>query len=208
VEGAASAPHRRCIATGEIGDRLRLLRFVVSPGGELVPDLAANLPGRGIWVKPRRDVLERAVAKRLFARAARRPVAVPTGLADHVEALLAQRCCAAVGLARRSGLAVAGFEKVCEAIRAGKAALLLSAIDGAEGGRDKVRALGRDLPVLTVLMAAEMGAVFGRDHVVHLAVGGGRLSSRLMADAEKLAGFRSAALVHRTEPAEPNPARR
>jgi uncharacterized protein len=183
------------------------LRFVVSPGGELVPDLAANLPGRGVWVKPHRDVLERAVAKRLFARAARRPVSAPAGLADHVEALLAQRCCDAVGLARRSGLAVAGFEKVCDAIRAGKAALLLSAIDGAEGGRDKVRALGRDLPVLTVLTAAEMGAVFGRDHVVHLAVGGGRLSSRLMADAEKLAGLRSGALVDRREPAKPEPVR-
>jgi ribosomal protein L7Ae-like RNA K-turn-binding protein len=160
-----------------------------------------------MWIKPRRDVLERAIAKRLFARAARRPVSVPAGLADHVEALLAQRCCDALGLGRRSGLAVAGFEKVCEAIRTGKAALLLSAVDGADGGRDKVRALGRGLPVVTVLTAAEMGAAFGRDHVVHSAVGGGRLSSRLMADAEKLAGLRSRAVVDRRGSAKAGPAR-
>ena len=171
-----------------------------------MPDLAANLPGRGLWLTPRRDALERAVAKRLFARAARRPVALPPGLADRVESLLAQRCCDAIGLARRAGRAVAGFEKVGEAVRAGKVALLLSALDGAEGGRNKIRALGRDLPLAAVLTSAEMGGVFGRDHVVHVALGSGRLSRRLLADAEKIAGFRSGALVDRG--AEPAASRR
>jgi predicted RNA-binding protein YlxR (DUF448 family) len=182
------------------------LRFVVGPGGEIVPDVAANLPGRGLWLTPRRDALERAVAKRLFARAARRPVVLPSGLADSVESLLAQRCCDAIGLARRSGIAVAGFQKVGEAVRAGKVALLLSALDGAEGGRNKIRALGRGLPLVTVLTSAEMGGVFGRDRVVHVALGGGRLSRRLLADAEKVAGFRSGALVDRG--AEPAASRR
>ena len=167
-----------------------------------MPDLAADLPGRGLWLTPRRDILERAMAKRLFARAARRPVAVPPGLPDRVESLLAQRCCDAIGLARRAGRAVAGFEKVSEAVRAGKVGLLLAALDGAEGGRSKIRALGRNLPVAAALTSAEMGGVFGRDHVVHVAVGGGRLSRRLLADAEKLAGFRSGAVVDRgAEPA-------
>jgi hypothetical protein len=48
-----------------------------------------------------------------------------------------------------------------------------------------------------VLTAAEMGAVFGRDHVVHVAVSAGRLNTRLIADAAKLAGFRSGAAVDR-----------
>jgi predicted RNA-binding protein YlxR (DUF448 family) len=173
------------------------LRFVVGPGGELVPDVASDLPGRGLWLMPRRDALERAVTKRLFSRAVRTAVTVPTGLADRVEVLLAQRCCETIGLARRSGLAVAGFEKVGEAVRAGKVGVLLSAMDGAEGGRNKIRAIARDLPFAAVLTAAEMGRVFGRDHVVHVALGGGRLSSRLLADAEKIAGFRSGAVVDR-----------
>lgn len=178
------------------------MRFVVGPQGELVPDVAANLPGRGLWLTPRREILERALAKRLFARAARRPLSVPEAFSDRVEALLARRCCDAIGLARRSGLAVAGFEKVREAVRSGRAAVLLSALDGAEGGRGKVRALGRHLPLVTVLVAAELGEVFGRDHVVHAAIGGGRLSGRLISDAEKLAGFRSGAIVDRgVEPA-------
>ena len=84
--------------------------------------------------------------------------------------------------------------------------LLLSALDGAEGGRSKIRALGRGLPLRDVLTAAEMGGVFGRDHVVHVALGGGRLSRRLLADAEKIAGFRSGAVVD--QGAEPAAARR
>jgi uncharacterized protein len=124
-------------------------------------------------------------------------VSVPPELADRIEILLARRCCDAIGLARKAGLAFGGFEKVREAVRGGKAALLLSALDGAEGGRGKIRALGWHLPVASVLTAAEMGEVFGRDHVVHVAIGESRLSSRLIADAEKLAGFRSGAVVDR-----------
>jgi uncharacterized protein len=188
-------PYRRCIASGESSERSRLLRFVLGPGGELVPDVASVLPGRGLWLTPRRDIVERAVAKRLFARAARQSVSIPPGLADRVEALLAQRCCETIGLGRRAGIAVAGFEKVNKAVHAGKAALLLEASDGAERGRNKIRALGRGLPIVAVLTGAEMGAVFGRDHVVHVAMGQSRLSTRLMADAAKLAGFRAGAVI-------------
>src|SRR5437016_3720303 len=113
------APERRCIVTGATGERGALLRFVVGPDGEIVPDVAARLPGRGLWLTPQRDIVERAVAKRLFARAARRPVSAPPELADRIESLLARRCCEALGLARRAGLAVAGFERVEQALRRG-----------------------------------------------------------------------------------------
>ena len=180
-----------------------MLRFVVGPGGELVPDAACNLPGRGFWLTPRREIFEQAVVKRLFSRAARRPIFVATELADRIEAVLAQRCCDEIGFARRAGLAVAGFEKVCNAIRAGKVGLLLAALDGAEGGRGKVRALAPDLPFAMVLTTAEMGAVFGRDNVVHVGLGTGPLCRRLISDAAKLAGFRSGAVVDRGMEARP-----
>ncbi len=161
-----------------------------------------------MWLTSRRDIVEAAVAKRLFARAARRPVAIPPGLADHVEALLAQRCHDAIGLARRAGLAVGGFEKVREAARAGKSALLLEALDAAEDGRRKIRAVGRGVPLASVLTAGEIGAAFGRDHVVHASIGHGPLSGRLLADAERIAGFRLQAMVDRgVEPVPAQPAR-
>jgi uncharacterized protein len=199
-QAGGGAPQRRCICTGESRDRALLLRFVVGPDGEVVPDVAARLPGRGFWLTPCRDIVERAVAKRLFARAARRPVTVPAGLADRIEALLAQRCRDGLGLARRAGLAVGGFEKVREAIRAGATAVLFEAVDAAEGGRRKMHGLGRGRPIASVLTAAEIGAAFGRDHVAHAAVAGGALGARLLADAGKLAGFRAGARVEGAAP--------
>ena len=191
----ADGPLRRCLATGAVADRSRLLRFVVGPGDEIVPDVAGRLPGRGLWLTAQRDIVEHAAKKRLFARAARRPVAVPTALADRLEALLAQRCVETIGLARRAGLAVAGFERVADAVRGGKVSALVAAIDGAAGGRRQLQALGRQLPLAGVLTAQELGAAFGRDRVVNAALGPGPLSRRLLTDAEKLAGFRADAIV-------------
>jgi predicted RNA-binding protein YlxR (DUF448 family) len=200
-EVGTAKSQRRCIATGEIHDRSSLLRFVVGPNGELVPDMASRLPGRGLWLTPRRDILESAIARRLFARSARRLIITPAGFADRIEALLVQRCSDAIGLGRRGGLAIAGFEKAREAVRSGKATLLLLALDGAEGGRRKIRVLGRSLPVAIVLTAAEMGAIFGRDHVVNIAIGDDRLTDRLITIAQKIVGFRPGAVIDRMEPA-------
>jgi ribosomal protein L7Ae-like RNA K-turn-binding protein len=139
--------------------------------------------------------VERALAKRVFARAARQPVAAPPGLVERVEALLAQRCYEALGLARRAGLAVAGFERVGEAARRGRAALLLVAMDGAEAARRKLAAIAGDRPVAVALSAAELGGAFGRERIVHAAIAGGMLCDRLRMDLQRLAGFRAGAAI-------------
>jgi len=191
------SPQRRCIVTGEVRDRGAMVRLVVAPDGAIVPDIAARLPGRGLWLTPRRDIVDRAVAKRIFARVARRPVAVSPELADRIESLLARRCCDALGLARRAGQAVAGFERVGEAARRGRIGLLLFALDGAEGGHGRLNAIGRDLPLARVLTAAELGGAFGRERIVQAAVAGGPLCRRLLVDLLRLVGLRAGAAVDR-----------
>jgi hypothetical protein len=79
----------------------------------------------------------------------------------------------------------------------GKAGLLFDALDAAEDGRRKIEGLGRGLPLAAVLTAAEIGAAFGRERIVHAAIGPGPLSRRLIADAERLAGFRPQARIER-----------
>jgi predicted RNA-binding protein YlxR (DUF448 family) len=171
------------------------LRFVVGPDGAVVPDVDARLPGRGLWLLPRRDIVGRAVAKRLFARAARRPVTVPEDVAERISELLARRCCDALGLARRAGLAVAGFERVSEAVRRGNAALLLFALDSAAASRRKMMAAAPQVPIARVLDSRELSTAFGRERVVFVAVGSGPLRARLLLDLERLAGFREAAAL-------------
>jgi len=158
-------------------------------------------------LQSRRDIVERAVTKRLFARMARQSVMVPPGLADRLEGLLARRCCDALGLARRAGLAVAGYERVGEAVRRGNAALLLCALDGAEAGRRRMAAGSRGIASANVLDAEELGGVFGRERVMFVAVGPGPLCSRLRIDLTRLAGFRPAAALEGIDIATAGPSR-
>ncbi|MGE4221234.1 MAG: RNA-binding protein [Alphaproteobacteria bacterium] len=198
-DDASAGPLRRCIASGESVAVEGLLRFVVGPDDVLVPDLARRLPGRGIWVTADRASLERAVTRKLFPRAARRPVAVPPDLAARVEALLLRRCCELLSLARRAGEAVAGLEKVRSVTERGfdgrsrrMPALLLLARDAGAEGRRRMAELAGDTPVVRCLDAAELAAVFGREHAVHGAVAEGGLGRSLEIEAARLAGFRDA----------------
>src|SRR4029077_8553852 len=96
---ADSGPLRRCLVSRQVRPKAELLRFVVGPEGRLIVDPAERLPGRGLWLTPRRDIVESAVAKGLFAKAAGQRVVVAGELADDVERLLRQRCLALLGLA-------------------------------------------------------------------------------------------------------------
>jgi len=189
-ECEGDGPERRCVVTGEVKPKAELLRFVLSPDGEVVPDVGGRLPGRGIWLCARRDVVNTAVAKRLFAKAARRAANVPADLADRLETLLARRCLDALGLARRAGQAVCGFEKVRAELKARRTAVLIEARDAAEGGSGKMKALATGLPVVALFDAAELGPIFGRDATVHASLAPGGLSRRLLVEARLLAGFR------------------
>jgi predicted RNA-binding protein YlxR (DUF448 family) len=187
------APLRRCLATGARRPPAEMVRFVIDPAGQVVPDVAATLPGRGFWLSAERDMVNTATRKNLFAKAARRPVRAPADLADRVEGLLVGRCRDLIGLARRAGHAVAGFDRVEAWLRSGRAGLVLTAADGAPGAHAKVVGLARGLPVITLLRRDELGAALGRPDVVHLALAPGRMASALAMDARRLAGFRAAA---------------
>ncbi len=181
---------RRCIVTGVLLPREKMVRFVAAPGGRIVADVDENLPGRGLWLSAARDMVHTASKKGLFAKAARGKVSVPEDLADDVEGLLARRCLNLIGLARRAGQMVGGFEKVRAWIGAGKGGLLLVATDAGKSGRKKVKALAPDLPVIDLFAGAELGGAIGRDRTVHGVVRSGKMADRLLEESGRLRGFR------------------
>jgi predicted RNA-binding protein YlxR (DUF448 family) len=181
-------PLRRCIVTRESGERARLIRFVLAPDRRIVPDLAAKLPGRGMWLSARADVIETARAKGAFARAARGPVTVPADLPEILSAGLVRRVGESLGLARRAGQAVAGFAKAREWLVQGRAAGVIQAADGSMEERARLLSGARNIWVAWPLQAAALGAVFGRDHAVHVAIAPGRLAEALHIEIERLAG--------------------
>lgn len=192
-----TAGRRRCAATRASGARDGMVRFVLAPDGAVVPDVDERLPGRGIWVTADRALLAQAVRKNLFAKAAGAHARVEADLPARVEAGLRRRCLDLLGLARRAGSAVAGFDQVEVALREGGVGLVLIAHDAASQAA-KLQRLTGAVPVARVLGRSELGRPFGRDELVYAAVGAGRLADRLRRELARLEG-----LVGRTRPEAP-----
>jgi len=185
---------RRCIVSGECREEADLIRFVVGPEDQVVPDLGAKLPGRGMWVSATRENVALALNKGLFSRAAKAKVTASDDLADQIEAQLLKRISNGLGLAAKAGALTTGFEKVREGLKSGVFSVLLEASDGSADGRDKIFALahglGKKVLVLGCLTAEEMSLALGRTNVIHAALSTGSLARRLEIDVHRLKGFR------------------
>jgi predicted RNA-binding protein YlxR (DUF448 family)/ribosomal protein L30E len=184
---------RRDIVSGEVMPEHRLVRFVADPDGNIVPDVAAKLPGRGAWVST--TAISEAVEKKLFARALKAPVKADADLAGRTEKALVARMLGDLGLARRGGNLVLGFDNVARMLDSPRPpALLVEASDGARDGKRKLynAAHARELKpvVMECLTSAELGLALGRENVIHAAVHPGGLAERLILDAQRLKALR------------------
>ena len=185
---------RMCIVTREKGEADDLIRFVAGPDGSVAPDLARKLPGRGLWVAADRASVETAVKRGAFSRAAKAKLSAPADLADQVETLLRRRILDGLGLAKRAGELISGFEKVASTLNAGKAAWLIEASDGAADGRRKILNVARKSPkppqLCGLFDAEELGLALGAENVIHTAFLAGRGADRWTNDVRRLSGFR------------------
>jgi predicted RNA-binding protein YlxR (DUF448 family) len=200
TEAAAPKTHaeanrlRKDIVLGEATDEARLVRFVAGPDGVVTPDVARKLPGRGIWVGADRDSITTAAKKGLFSRAAKTKLTAPADLADQVEALLVRRILDSLGLARKAGTIISGFEKVVAALGTGQVAWLIEASDAAADGRRKILNAARKAPkaprVLGAFNSDELSLALGGENVIHTALLTGRGVDSWTLDVERLSGFR------------------
>ena len=184
-----NGPERKCIATGEVRPQSELIRFVVGPETQIVPDIMGKLPGRGIWVSADRKALDKAVSKRLFARSAKQAVTVPEDLVAQVEVQLARRVVDLISLARKSGGAVSGYEKVKDWLAKDYAEVLIQASNGSERGKSKL-STPYGGTYIGWLKAEELGLAFGRQTVIHGALASGGLALRVVEEALRLKGVR------------------
>ena len=195
-ETNTDAKMRQCAVSRERLPQEQLIRFVRSPDGEAVPDTACKLPGRGAWVQASRERVEQAIKGGVFSRAFKAETRPMDGLADAIETQLTKRCSGLIGMAKKSGTAVVGFDQVRAYIRNAKPGWLLEASNGAEDGRNKVHFLAKaiydDVKVAGALSSAELGMAFGRDSVIHGLLEAGRLADSFGVSYRQLIGFRRA----------------
>jgi predicted RNA-binding protein YlxR (DUF448 family) len=172
---------RTCILSREESPREGLIRLVLSPDGEVLPDVRAKAPGRGAWIAVARPELEAAKAKGKLKGALARAfktgdVRIPDDLGERIEVQLRRSALDRLGLEAKAGNIVIGGERIDAAARAGKLHLLLHASDASDDGARKLAQAwrvgsdregsgrkGLTLPVPRTILSLALG----RENVVH-----------------------------------------
>jgi uncharacterized protein len=182
MEASPDVATRMCIVTRKVGDEDDLIRFVRSPDGVAVPDLARKLPGRGVWVGLNRGLVAQAVAKRLFSKGFGAETRAGAELPDQVGGLLKKVAHSYLSLARKAGEAVTGFVKVEEMLGRGRARVLFHAREAQPDGCQKLDRLATPEVVrIAIFSRDELDLALGGANVIHAAVATGGLAEKLMA---------------------------
>lgn len=197
-----SATMRMCAVSREVRPIDELIRFVVSPEGQLVPDLKRKLPGRGMWVTASRRVVAEAVRRHQFSKAFKRELRISSTLPADIEALLVRSVTEALGIAAKARQIVAGFGKVESALKEGTVEVLIHASDGAADGIRKLdtlagqndgnRGVRPPIPVVTALKSAELDLALTRSNVIHAALLAGPASKTFLSRSQMLVRYRMA----------------
>jgi predicted RNA-binding protein YlxR (DUF448 family) len=192
---------RTCIVTRQPMEAEQLLRFVLAPDGSVVPDIKRRLPGRGVWVELSATAVEKAVRKKLFARAFRTEAIAAPDLAEAVDRLLEREALELLSMCRKAGVLVSGHARIDKALRTGEIALVLHAAEAAEDGMRKLaqgarfcEAMGgEDVAIRQVFSVAAMSLALGMENAMHAAVAHGPLASRVLAAIDRLERYRAGA---------------
>jgi predicted RNA-binding protein YlxR (DUF448 family) len=197
-----SATMRMCAVTRKVRPIDELIRFVVAPSGEVIPDLKRKLPGRGLWVSASRHAVAEAIRRHQFSKGFKRDVRVAATLAADTEALLVRFVIEALAMAAKAGQVISGFGKVEDALRQRQADALIHASDGAADGIRKLDAIVRQnagindesnqFPVVTALTSEQLDLALGRSNVIHAALLAGPASRTFLSRSHILVRYRMA----------------
>ena len=199
----APGTERHCALTRELKPVAEMIRFVVSPAGEVVPDIKRKLPGRGIWLTGTRDAVEQAVKRNVFTRGFKRDLRVARDLAAVAERLIERAALDALAIAGKGGRVVAGFAKVETALREDNVEALIHASDAAADGTRKLDAgLQRKMPekpreiaIIDLFSGGQLDLALNRPNVVHAALLAGPGSETFLARAMRLKRFRNSPAI-------------
>jgi predicted RNA-binding protein YlxR (DUF448 family) len=201
-----SGTARMCAVTRQVSPVDDLIRFVVGPSGDVVPDLKRKLPGRGLWLSASHATVSEAVKRKVFSRGFKREVRVSPTLADETERLLVRAVIEALAMAAKAGQVVSGFTKAEDAIGQRDMVALLHASDGAADGIRKLDAKldaqtrqtaentgkSHDVPVIAALTSEELDLALGRSNVIHAAVLAGPAGKTFLSRSQILVRYRTA----------------
>ena len=183
---------RQCALRRVVKPVEELLRFALSPDNDLVPDIDAKAPGRGVWISATFDDVEAATAKNIFEKSLKQKIEVPSDLAQITRTRLEQRLKGALGLARKAGQLQTGATRVKSTFAGGAIVALLTATDAANDGRRKMKAALRaygledEVPHFDILTSAQMGLALGQENVIHAVLTNGAAAKSALLRVQNL----------------------
>ena len=199
---AKSGTQRMCAVTRSVRPIDELIRFVVSPSGEAIADLKRRLPGRGLWVSASHRAVSDAARRNLFGKGFKRHVLVSPTLAQDTDNLMVRGIIEALAMAAKAGQVVSGFTKVEAALEASQVQALIHAADAAADGVRKLDAVVRhsagtgdrpcEIPVIRVLISAQLDLALGRSNVIHAALLAGPAGKTFLSRCQILVQYRLA----------------
>jgi len=186
---------RTCIVSREEKSPDEMIRFVIDPDANVVPDLKRKLPGRGVWVTNQKSCVEQAVERKAFDRGFKKQVGVDIGLPGLVNQLLEREALNILALTRKAGEAITGFMKVDGMVRSGDIAVLIHASDASEDGKGKLAQGLRvseldNVPVFDVFEGLKLDEVLGNANTVHIGLKRGGLAARFETAMFRLLTYR------------------
>lgn len=200
----SAGPERLCALTRQKRPTGELLRFVLSPEGEVVPDLRCKLPGRGMWLLASRAVIEDAQRKNVFARNFRQKTEFAGNLADAIYDLARIDALHRLSLANKAGLVITGYEKIKTALARGRVQWLLHASEAAHNGSDKLNRIivsrggamektggsaKRGAVLGALFTGEELSLALGRKNVIHIGLERGEMANRFALALQRAADF-------------------
>jgi predicted RNA-binding protein YlxR (DUF448 family)/ribosomal protein L7Ae-like RNA K-turn-binding protein len=171
-----------------------LIRFVLSPQGELVADIEAKLPGRGAYTCVSATCLQAALKQRQFSRAFKREVVTvtPDEMTGQVGGIMLRRILGYIGLANKAGQVVSGGSLVSDAIRSGhKPGLILVATDVSEDIGEKIERLAavHHIASFRIMKKDDFGAILGKAPRSAVAIKAGGFVAQLKYEIERYRNF-------------------
>ncbi len=195
----APGTERTCALSRELKPASEMIRFVLGPAGEVVPDVKRKLPGRGIWITASRAAIEDAARRNVFARGFKRDVRVASDLATRTDQLIERAAIDALAIAGKAGAVLSGFTRIEAAVGRDDIRALLHAADAGDEGKRKLDAALRretagkssEIVVIDAFTGAQLDLALNRPNVVHAALLAGPGSETFLTRAARLRYFRA-----------------
>jgi predicted RNA-binding protein YlxR (DUF448 family)/ribosomal protein L30E len=193
-KGNAEVPQRSCLGCRTSKDKNVLIRFVLTPDMEVLPDLENKLPGRGSYTCIDKNCLAAAVNQRQFKRSYKQDVSVMPAeqLIEHVRQQLHGRIIGLIGLANKAGMITGGGSMVIDALKGKKKpGLVIIASDVSEAIGDKIKhaAAAHHVPHRIAVTKDDFGAILGKAPRSAIAVASGGFVAQMTKAIDRYSNF-------------------